>query len=297
MAGPLPDELIVKIAEHLVEQVEPQQDVHIGVYLLRGVGGRVRHADFKRLPMETLCGRHAGISPLTLALFSPVLLDEYIKILLDTKVFHFHSSASLYAFINTHDISEAALQRRRSIRFLRLSRWGDCDCGCRPWRPTAPALSIHGYDRSTHLYDRSLGPAIRLMPRVATVHVDKYEVSWTSYEAAFRLLTALQPVLMRSDDLSTVFSRGHGKQSLQDRAFEREYMSSMLRLFDWAKNRGLLDMMDMDEFWTYTCHEPNPWVVLRQVWRENDCGRRTEPPEALLRRWNEIIAEDASKAR
>ncbi|KAK8189052.1 uncharacterized protein BKA78DRAFT_372539, partial [Phyllosticta capitalensis] len=252
MAGSLPDELIVKIAEHLVEQVEPQQYIYFGSDFHGCDDGR------RRFPNDG----HTGISPPALALFSPVLLDEYIKILLDTKVFHFPTSASLYAFINTPGISEAALQRRRSIRLLRISKWG---------------------------YDSSLGPAIRLMPRVTTVHINLYTRACNEHEAESRILSALQPIILRSQDLSTVAFLGYGKfggQSLQVEKFEHEALS----LFEWAKTCGLLDMVDMNELWAYTNGDPNPFDVLRQVWRENDNGRRTEPPDALLRRWNMVVA-------
>ncbi|KAK8209591.1 hypothetical protein IWZ01DRAFT_542385 [Phyllosticta capitalensis] len=208
MAGSLPDELIVRIAEKLVESVEPQQHLTFSVFL-RGVGERVRRhpKSFKRWSRnDTPCSGHANISPLALALFSPVLLEEYIKILFETKVFHFHTSAYLYAFINASGISEAALQRRRSIRFLQLSKWGDCDCrDCCPWRQTLPAPSPHGFDRS-------LGPAIRLMPRVTTVHINRYPMTDTYYklEAESYILTALQPVFMRNQDLSTELFDDYG---------------------------------------------------------------------------------------
>ncbi|KAK8241732.1 hypothetical protein HDK77DRAFT_510881 [Phyllosticta capitalensis] len=266
MAGSLPDKLIVKIAEHLVEQVGPRESLYV-------------------------CRNHAESN----ALFSPVLLDEYIKILLDTKVFYFSTSAYLYAFINAPGISEAALQRRRSIRSLHISRWGDCDCqDCWHWPGFPLALSNHGYDSS-------LGPAIRLMPRVTKVHV-KYPMSRVcdAHEAKSRILTALQPVLMRSHDLSTVLFHGYFyfvKLGCRDSEVEREDTRFKLSLFEWAKNCGLLDMVDMDETWTYTDGEPNPCDVLRQVWEENDNGRRTEPPDALLRHWNETVAEKASRFR
>ncbi|KAK8164806.1 hypothetical protein IWX90DRAFT_484483 [Phyllosticta citrichinensis] len=122
MASALPDELIIKIAEYLIEPnqyVVFQRKQHLEKHPVS-----FPNDDFTKQPRPRFPLSKPQTSPLTLALFSPVLLAEYVKLLHKRAVFYFYHGGYLYNYIKPPKaIRESVLETRRSILFVRLVSW------------------------------------------------------------------------------------------------------------------------------------------------------------------------------
>ncbi|KAK7541586.1 hypothetical protein IWX46DRAFT_661608, partial [Phyllosticta citricarpa] len=189
MASSLPNELICQIAEYLIE---PDQYVVIrrtercnGMWKLELENKKFAALLKRRFPLTK-----PQTSPLALALFSPSLLAEYVKLLHKRAIFYFHDSSCLYDYINPPGaIKNFVLGMRRNMRFVRMVELeGHSCCTCAPLAPrySLPvACHMHSSSRT------SLYHAMLLLPKIETVHVD--------HLLGFEARTSARPMLFRKE--------------------------------------------------------------------------------------------------
>ncbi|KAK8232274.1 hypothetical protein HDK90DRAFT_467455 [Phyllosticta capitalensis] len=198
MASTLPDELIIMIARLLL--IEPDQYVVVGQTTHTRPayrGGRERRCHFGITSFDYT---ETVVSPVTLSLFSPVLLSEYVKLLHSKAIFWFAEPSDLYAYLFRPDLDNSVRATRQDMRFLRINLYSPEYC-------------------EDH---RSLESAIQSLPKVVTVHIDywglgrspstcslAYPQRW-NHPALPGVITALRPLIERSNSLNTVLSIGSG---------------------------------------------------------------------------------------
>ncbi|KAK8209594.1 hypothetical protein IWZ01DRAFT_572744 [Phyllosticta capitalensis] len=198
MASTLPDELIIMIARLLL--VEPDQYVVVGQTTHTRPayrGGRERRC---HVGITSFDYTETVVSPLTLALFSPVLLSEYVKLLHSEAIFLFAEPSDLYAYLFRPDLDNSVRASRQDMRFLRINLYSPEYC-------------------EDH---RSLESAIQSLPKVATVHIDYWGLGQSlckcslshsprwDHPALPGVTTALRPLIERSSSLNAVLSIGGG---------------------------------------------------------------------------------------
>lgn len=235
MASTLPNEIIAMIADYMVED---------GQYVICH-----DHFSFRSTYCYDSHRKHRALltPPTTLALFHLMLLAEYAKLLHRKAIFYFYDSACLYEYICRPDLSQAALELRRSMRRVRifLLRPKRHTPDCLYWIPATPC------SLDCKKSARNLRQSMHLLPKVETVHIDNRLPCSYFCEAVSHLLFLpdsplckelvyeLWPLIERVQDLRNVFAGGDGEfGKLPPSVVVREvdgFTSPFLRALSWVR--------------------------------------------------------------
>ncbi|KAK8209607.1 hypothetical protein IWZ01DRAFT_483496 [Phyllosticta capitalensis] len=208
MASTLPNELIAMIADYMVDDGQYVICCH-------------EKLSFKKSLGYEAFAQHTALHtpPTTLALFHPTLLAEFAKSLYRKAIFYFYDSGGIYEYISRPDLSQSAIELRRSMRRIRifsLRPGTKHKADCPQCTPAAPC-GLYCQKRA-----RNLRPSLHLLPKVETVHIDTCgPLSYFSRRGPSRyffqpngelckeLVYELWPLIERVQDPRKVFAGGY----------------------------------------------------------------------------------------